>query len=72
MDNKKKAQKAANKAFIDKIKSLGINTGKHKSKQSPACPDCGGQFIPVGVVGILRPPQPETPRKGDDEVSLSA
>jgi hypothetical protein len=45
MAKKTAAQKKADKAFIEKIGTIGISTGASKK-----CPDCGNDLQPVGYL----------------------
>lgn len=70
-------QKKADKAFIAKISTIGISTGK---SSAPQCPGCGDEMVPVGVLsgtihgkkigGAVFGPRPPSSRS--DEQSFSA
>lgn len=64
---KKKKQTKADKAFIEKIKSLGINTGKGAD---PKCDQCGGTMVPVVVAAVRVRKQKR--KSGGDEQSFAA
>ena len=59
---KTKAQKAADKAFIDKIKPVGLNLGSggvkvDESDGPPVCDGCGSELVPDGdPIGFMALP----------------
>ena len=59
---KTKAQKAADKAFIDKIKTVGLNLGSGgvkvvESDGPPVCDGCGSELVPDGdPIGFMALP----------------
>jgi hypothetical protein len=60
---------SSDKAFIDKIKTIGINTGgshatpaKPTQYDGPTCPDCGGPAAEVIGV-IVKVPQKKKEKK---------
>ena len=63
---KTKAQAKADKAFIEKIASLGLNFGAG-SDGPPTCADCGGIKVEVIPVYTLR-----RPKSAGEEQSFSA
>jgi hypothetical protein len=83
-----KKQTKADKAFIEKIGTIGINTGG-KKPEPKTCPDCGHEMKPIGhivgevhgellsgpVYGHAKPPgrrRAERPAPVTDEQSFSA
>lgn len=67
----KKEKKDA--AFIEKIKSIGINTSKGAHPSTCACPFCGKSHpIPKGVVayGFAHTIRPEKPK--NEETAFAA
>jgi hypothetical protein len=67
---KKKKQSKADKAFIAKIKSLGINTGaKSPAPKMPKCAGCGETMVPVMVASVRV--QKQKPRSSGDEQSFA-
>lgn len=85
--SKAKKQTKADKDFVAKIATIGINTGAKKAPK--ACPDCGHEMQPIGhlvgemhgqpiagpVYGHAAPPprrREERPAEQADEQSFSA
>lgn len=76
---KKKKSSKASKAYLDKIKSLGIQTSKSSGHGSGcSCPVCGKavghpleHMEPVGIAVSARVRKPE-PKPESEEVSFSA
>lgn len=74
----KSDQDKANEAFIDKIKTINIGSGKSDPSQPPNCTDCGKPMMPVAVipVGMVKINWADGYRKGrklpSDEQSFSA
>lgn len=65
----KKKQTAADKAFIAKLKTIGINTGGSKP---PVCHDCGGVPINVVPIAVAKVTIQRQPRDTSSEQSFAA
>jgi hypothetical protein len=70
-------KKADDAAFIEKIKTINIGSGKSGPAQPPNCSDCGKPMTPVAVIPIMvSMHQALTPvrklRRDADEQSFSA